>query len=233
MTVSSIATGYDGISLLAGNAAYDPAGTFLIQRVAGTGSAGTISFTSIPQTYKHLQIRSIARDTYNDGSSILLDLQMQFNGDTGSNYTKHILTGTGSSATASGSASRTSMEVAAMVRVVNHLEIKNPAIAPDLNVGLAGVVEDCGKAEQDVRFLVLNDGCFVVAVAEDQQEVRIGSEPFNGCVNDGVKVSPVVMLWTNVVLAPARVALALHQTKKVPIYEDFRTPASCFFDRLN
>jgi len=28
-------------------------------------------------------------------------------------------------------------EVAAMVRVVNHLEIKNPAIAPDLNVGLA------------------------------------------------------------------------------------------------
>ena len=114
MTVSSVATGYDGISLLAGNAAYDPAGFFLIQRVAGTGSAGTISFTSIPQTYKHLQIRSIARDTYNDGSSILLDLQMQFNGDTGSNYTKHILTGTGSSATASGSASRTSMEVAAL-----------------------------------------------------------------------------------------------------------------------
>jgi hypothetical protein len=38
-------------------------------------------------------------------------------------------------------------EVAAMVRVVNHLEIKNPAIAPDLNVGLAGVVEDCGEAK--------------------------------------------------------------------------------------
>jgi hypothetical protein len=28
-------------------------------------------------------------------------------------------------------------EVAAMVRVVNHLEVKHPAIAPDLNVGLA------------------------------------------------------------------------------------------------
>jgi hypothetical protein len=101
-------------------------------------------------------------------------------------------------------------EVAAMVRVVNHLEIKNPAIAPDLNIGLAGVVEDCCEAEQYVRFLVLDDGGFVVPVAKDQQEVRIGSEPFDGRVNDGVKVSPVVMLWTDVVLAPARVALALH-----------------------
>jgi hypothetical protein len=101
-------------------------------------------------------------------------------------------------------------EVAAMVRVVNHLEVKNPAIAPDLNVGLAGVVEDCGKAEQDVRFLVLDDRCFVVAISEDQQEVRIGSEPFDCRVNDGVKVAPVVVFGSDVILAPARVALALH-----------------------
>jgi hypothetical protein len=121
-------------------------------------------------------------------------------------------------------------EVATMVRVVNHLEIKNPPIAPDLNVGLAGVIEDGCEPKEDVRFLVLDNACFVVAVAKDQQEVRIGSEPFDGRVNDGVKVSPVVMLWTDVVLGPARVALALHQTKKVPIYEDFRTPASCFFE---
>jgi hypothetical protein len=101
-------------------------------------------------------------------------------------------------------------EVAAMVRVVNHLEVKDTTIAPDLNVGLAGVVEDCGKAEQYIRFLVLDNTGFVVAVAKDQQEVRIGSEPFDGRVNDGVKVSPVVVLGTDVVLAPARVALALH-----------------------
>jgi len=70
----------------------------------------------------------------------------------------------------------------------------------------------------------------MVPVSEDQQEVCIGSEPFNGRVNDGIQVPPVVMLWTDVILAPARVALALHQTKKVPIYEDFRTPPSCFFE---
>jgi hypothetical protein len=101
-------------------------------------------------------------------------------------------------------------EVAAMVRVVNHLEIKNPTIAPDLNVGLAVVVEDCGKAKEYVRFLVLNDGGFVVPVAKDQQEVRIGSEPFDGRVNDGIQVTPVVVFGSDVVLAPARVALALH-----------------------
>jgi hypothetical protein len=117
-----------------------------------------------------------------------------------------------------------------MVRVVNHLEVKDTAIAPDLNVGLAGVVEDCSEPKEDVRFLVLDDGGFVVAVAKDQQEVRIGSEPFDCRVNDGVKVSPVVVFGSDVVLAPARVALALHQTKKVPIYEDFRTPALGFFE---
>lgn len=85
-----------------------------IASATGTGSAGNIVFNSIPSTYSALQIRAIARDTYNDGSSILLDLQMQFNGDTGSNYTKHLLTGNGSSASASGGASRTTMEIAAL-----------------------------------------------------------------------------------------------------------------------
>ena len=121
-------------------------------------------------------------------------------------------------------------EVAAMVIVVNHLEVKNPAIAPDLNVGLAGVVEDGCEAEQYVRFLMLDDRCFVVPVAKDQQEVCIGSEPFDGRVNNGIQISPVVMLWTNVILAPARVALALHQTKKVPINEDSGPSALGFFE---
>ena len=85
-----------------------------IASATGTGSAGNIVFNSIPGTYSALQIRANARDTYNDGSSILLDLQMQFNGDTGSNYTKHFLTGNGSSASASGGTSRTTMEVAAL-----------------------------------------------------------------------------------------------------------------------
>jgi hypothetical protein len=107
MTVSSVATGYDGISLLAGNAAYDPAGFFLIQRVAGTGSSGTITFSSIPSNYKHLQIRLLARSTQTGVSNI--SALIQCNGDTGSNYARHTLSGDGASATASGTSSTSLM----------------------------------------------------------------------------------------------------------------------------
>lgn len=71
--------------MLIGNDAYDPGATLLIQRVNGTGSSGTISFTSIPQTYKSLQLRFNARCA----SGAITDCYIRFNSDTGSNYAKH------------------------------------------------------------------------------------------------------------------------------------------------
>jgi hypothetical protein len=98
---SSILQGFPkSRSLLAGNAGYDPAATFLIQRIAGTGSSGTITFSSIPQTYKHLQVRLIANN--NSGN---FSLRLRLNGDTGTNYAHHVLEGGGSSAYAYGAAS--------------------------------------------------------------------------------------------------------------------------------
>ena len=92
MTVSSVATGYDGISLLAGNTYYDPAATFFIQRITATGGETTLSFTSIPSTYKHLQIRGVSRD--NAASS---GLRIRLNNDSGSSYSWHRIYGDGSS----------------------------------------------------------------------------------------------------------------------------------------
>jgi hypothetical protein len=59
------------------------------------GALGTdsISFTSIPSTYKHLQVRWIARDT----TSNLGYAFLRFNSDSGSNYSYHTLFGDGSS----------------------------------------------------------------------------------------------------------------------------------------
>lgn len=102
---SGIKTGvlkYD--SMLAGNAAYDPAATWLIQRVAGTGSSTTITFSSIPSTYQHLQLRIMSRTTDNATTD---SFSIRLNGDSGSNYAHHSLRGTGSSAVAYGSASQT------------------------------------------------------------------------------------------------------------------------------
>jgi hypothetical protein len=59
-----------------------------IASAAGTGSSNTITFSSIPSTYKHLQIRFNA--IIDVGCQILL----RANGDTGaSNYTKHYTLG--------------------------------------------------------------------------------------------------------------------------------------------
>jgi hypothetical protein len=90
--------------MLVGNDAFDPSATFLIQRVAGTGSSGTITFTSIPQTYKHLQIRGLARSTEAAGASNLYI--KSFNSDAGTNYAHHRLTGNGSTVTANGQATQ-------------------------------------------------------------------------------------------------------------------------------
>jgi hypothetical protein len=65
------------------------------------GSAqSTIDFTSIPQDYSHLQIRGIARD--NTASTSTVDFRIRLNNDSATNYTRHLLYGSGSSATGSG-----------------------------------------------------------------------------------------------------------------------------------
>lgn len=70
----------------------------------GPSGASSIVFSSIPSTYKHLQIRGIARST-GTGSSYV-NATMSFNSDTTANYAAHDLYGDGSSAVAGGGGSR-------------------------------------------------------------------------------------------------------------------------------
>lgn len=62
-------------------------------------SQATITFSNIPQTYKHLQLRMLTRDSAAQSGS---QSQMQINGDTGSNYNWHAMEGNGASASAAG-----------------------------------------------------------------------------------------------------------------------------------
>lgn len=77
-----------------------------IATATGTGSSGTITFSSIPSTYQHLQIRYTNRMGA-AGDNII----MRFNSDSGANYTRHVLYGTGAAATASGSTGVSSIGV--------------------------------------------------------------------------------------------------------------------------
>jgi hypothetical protein len=76
----------------------------LIATAFGTGSSGTITFSSIPQTYKHLQVRFTAKSTSTDR---LINVRM--NGVTSAVYGWHWLRGSSSSAGTGGSINQSSI----------------------------------------------------------------------------------------------------------------------------
>ena len=73
----------------------------------GSAGSATITFSSIPATFTHLQLRVFART--NRTSQSFANLLIRFNNDTGSNYAYHDLFADGASATVSGTATQTSI----------------------------------------------------------------------------------------------------------------------------
>lgn len=62
-----------------------------IQSIVANGSAGTLSFTSIPQNFTHLQLRFFARVNGTAGGNTNSNVFIRFNSDSGNNYTRHLL----------------------------------------------------------------------------------------------------------------------------------------------
>ena len=91
--------------LCAPSGAYDSIATVTLG-----SSQSSVTFSSIPSTYTHLQIRAIART---DRASIASGdwYKVTLNSDSGSNYAFHQLRGDGASATAAASSSIGFMEV--------------------------------------------------------------------------------------------------------------------------
>lgn len=63
-----------------------------IATATGTGSSPTITFSSIPQGYTHLQIRGIGSAAYGSTQDYG-NAGLRFNGDSANNYTFHIMRG--------------------------------------------------------------------------------------------------------------------------------------------
>ena len=93
-----------GIIASSGGAAGGGASYESIASATGTGSSGTITFSSIPSTYVALQVRANIVSTAD-----AIGLRMRLNNDTGGNYTLHRLIGNGSTATAEGATPQSSM----------------------------------------------------------------------------------------------------------------------------
>jgi hypothetical protein len=66
---------------------------------ASPSGTNTVTFSSIPSTYKNLHIRIYARDAYSGGVLTGGSAYIQCNGDTGSNYSNHQMYANGTSFT--------------------------------------------------------------------------------------------------------------------------------------
>lgn len=90
-----LASGISG-NLWAPGKDYDSIATTTV----GAGGAASVTFSSIPSTYKYLQIRFIARGTLADSNA---DVYCYLNSDTNqANYARHFLRGNGAAASAGG-----------------------------------------------------------------------------------------------------------------------------------
>jgi len=79
-----------------------------IASASGTGSSGTITFSSIPSTYQHLQIRGTADSS---GAGTQQDLFITLNGVTSASYTWHQVRATGVGVSPTGGISLTNASV--------------------------------------------------------------------------------------------------------------------------
>ena len=114
MAIKSLKSNSYGRSVMAGNSIILPGDYESIATInAGASDLGNgPTFSSIPQTFKHLQIRGIIRAPLADATASVMQVRLQFNGDSSSIYDVHNIYGNGTSITAGASINNWRMDVA-------------------------------------------------------------------------------------------------------------------------
>jgi len=155
--------------LFAPSGAYDSIAT-----ASGTGSSGTITFSFIPATYTHLEIRQISRCTV--GSS---DCNLRFNGDTASNYSWHRIMGNGTVVSAAAGATQTYIELPAIgysALLANTYGASVTSILDYANTSKYKTVRSIGGHEDNTSGLVIvNSGNWRNTAAITSIELLTGS----------------------------------------------------------
>lgn len=112
--------------LFAPSGAYDSIATYAI-----TSNTASVTFSSIPQTYTHLQVRYLGRDTRTGATQ-----QSTFiyaNGDTGANYVQHGLLSDGSSASSFAQTGRNNLNLAVIPTTTSSASMFGTAICDILD----------------------------------------------------------------------------------------------------
>ena len=113
MAIRSLKSGSFSRSTQVGNSIILPGDYESIATVyLSSGNQTNITFSSIPSTFTHLQLRLFARET---AAGVQNNEWMRFNSDSGSNYAWHELTGNGTSAAASSQSATTAMKAVSYI----------------------------------------------------------------------------------------------------------------------
>jgi hypothetical protein len=135
---------YDTVS--ADNYYMEPIATQLL-----TSTQATITFDNIPQGYKHLQLRQIARLNVSDTGTEITGFN--FNGDTSASYARHNVYGIGSGTpTASASVSQTICNAGAIIQRSTNTSVFSVGITDFLdysNVNKFKTVRTLGGADDN------------------------------------------------------------------------------------
>lgn len=108
MTITRFSNGAIKDDLLATNTSFAASDMELISTIrVGSTAVSSVTFSAIPQEYKHLQIRGIARSS--NAASTLNTFHVRCNSDSGTNYSWHQLYGYNNAAGSGGSASQAQM----------------------------------------------------------------------------------------------------------------------------
>lgn len=116
--------------MLAGNAVWnpwEPAGAYesIAAVTVPSGGVASVTFSSIPQNYAHLQIRAIAKDTQSTGNHSFF---MLFNSDSAANYSYHAISGNNNGSTTASGVSNLSASFSGFITATDTTNIFAPNI---------------------------------------------------------------------------------------------------------
>jgi hypothetical protein len=172
MSITSVKSGATGISLALDNNFMEPIATTLV----GSGGANTIIFNDIPQTYKHLQLRTIVRS---QGAGGDYNAIVNFNSDaTVGNYPLHYLFGNGTSVVSGYSANDTGIAIARSTGAGSTASMYGVGIADILDYTNTSKYKTVrillGSERNDPGIILFNSGLWLNTNAINSMTITVG-----------------------------------------------------------
>lgn len=176
---------------------------FIASQTVGASPVGIISFTSIPQTFTHLQLRTFARANFNPGGNTAGSVYFYFNSDTtGANYQNHFVRGDGASVSSGANLNVGLITLTATIPLLNATSnvfgVNIVDILDYTNTSKNKVTRSIGGYDQNVTtsnaaFAAMNSGLWISTAAINRIDLATDQNFIQHCRFDlyGITTSAV------------------------------------------